>query len=188
MTPLYLAAAFQGQRIVPAPDTVWVLRPAADLGRLGAGEWTAIITAIAAIGAVAVAVSQLWQQRVHTRDQAAFEHLRRISGFVRDIVRWDPIPQIQKEIINFYEGAGESLSEDARDYMSLLTELDLLAFAAERGVADQEVVTEYTKTMYQENVVSTSFIKEFHRCCGEENSYKYLLRRLTSNLQEGDGS
>lgn len=157
----------------------------------GGPEWqtgAAIVAALAAVAAVGVGVYQLHVQRRHSREQTAFEHLRRISGFVRNIVRWDPIPTIQEEIIKRYDWGGDDLSEDACDYMSLLTELDLLAFAAEIGAADQKVVREYTRTMYHEDVVSVTFIKEFHRCCGEENSYKYLLRRLTSNLQQGDNS
>lgn len=142
-----------------------------------------MLAAAAAIGALIVAVWQLRVQREHARQQTAFEHLRRISGFVRNVVRWDPISVLQSEIIAFYGGGSDPLSDDACDYMALLTELDLMAFAAAIGAADRDVVNQYTKTMYHENVVSIAFLQDYHRCCEEEDSYRFLLARLETAIQ-----
>lgn len=179
------------QAFQAAPDSALARESAKDvLAVVDAVNWSTsgtVVAAFAAIAAVIVAVWQLKVQRDHARQQTAFEHLRRISEYVRNIVRWDPIQSLQREVLQFYGGGSASLSVEASDYMALLTELDLLAYAADIGAADEDVVAQYTRTMYHEGVVSAQFLHEFHVCCGEDDSYQFLLARLeeTKNLVQG---
>lgn len=136
----------------------------------------------AAVVAAAAAAYQIRQSRRSSQRQAAFDHLRRISGYVQQIVRWPDVSRIQEEILEFYDGAGDPLSHEAGEYMALLSELDLLAFASERGAADRRIERAYTRSLFHRNVVTPTFIREYHARCGNELPYRHLLGRLKNAL------
>lgn len=151
-----------------------------DLGLTALG-WATIAAALGAVVAAAVAILQVRQGRVHFRRQATFAHLRRISDQVGKWVRWPNVQAIQREILDYYRHQSdpdEDLAEHGSDYLALLTELDLLAFASERNLADAKIVREYTQTIYHDDLVSRSFLHEYQQACGSELPYRFLLRRL----------
>lgn len=155
--------------------TAFLVRFFATVSAIDIGLAAAVVAAVAA-------AYQIRQSRRTSQRQAAFDHLRRISGYVHKIVRWPDVHRIQQEILQFYDGGADPLSDEAGEYMTLLSELDLLAFSSERRAADRKIERAYTRSLFHQNVVTPAFIREYHRCCGNELPYRHLLARLDQTL------
>lgn len=149
-----------------------------EIGTLDALGWATVGAALAAVLAAGAAILQVTQGRAHFRRQATFDHLRRISDHVGRWVQWPDVSEIQETVLRYYCGEADSLSDHACEYLALLTELDLLAFASSRRMASRSIVRAYTRTIYHDDVVTPRFLREYQTACGSELPFRFLLNRL----------
>lgn len=149
-----------------------------EIGSLDALGWATVAAALAAVIAAGAAILEVAQGRAHFRRQATFDHLRRISDHVGRWVQWPDVGEIQETVLRYYCGEAESLNDHACEYLALLAELDLLAFASNRRMASRSIVRAYTRSIYHDDVVTPQFLREYQAACGSDLPYRFLLNHL----------
>lgn len=144
-----------------------------------------IVAAIAAAGGAVFAGLQVWTSTKQARATTAFRHLERISDRVEQFVGFD-VGAIQDEILRHYGHAtgAAGLGAPARQYLALLTDLDLFAYAAQSGAASSRIEQGYMHSMYSGGIVTPAFIREYHDCCKLDTPYRHLLTRLEQAAAE----
>jgi len=128
--------------------------------------------AIAAF-ALGVAVWGVWWPQREAKKQATLSLLREAATTIEPLRAYSP-KTLQRQLIAFFEGPDEELADGPRDYLKFLTSFDLLAFAYCQRAVRRDMVDGYMSTIFQDPLLSRSFITEFRDCCRSSDVYKDL--------------
>lgn len=101
-----------------------------------------VLEGIATSLAAVFAAGRIFLSRRDANSRAVFEHLREIDRRVKEV--WQvPIEIAQPELLAYYRKECPDLTSAARNYVALLNGINLLCFAAKRGLASKSVSSEY---------------------------------------------
>ena len=137
-----------------------------------------IVEAVGTSAAALFAGVQIWLSRKEANARTVFEHLREIDQRVQNAWAGN-IQATQQELLKYYRGQTEELSQPARNYLALLNALDVLAFAIDKKLVSGHIANEYVRTLVSPNVLSQTFIKSLQECCGDAGVYEHLYRYFT---------
>ena len=139
--------------------------------------WGAAGSALLAAISTAVASTQLWLSRRDANRRAAMEQLRLVGTLLEAYLPFaaeDPRPGI----IRRYRRESDDLPRGASAYMALLNQLDLTAFGIQRGMFDGRTALDYLKTLFADQTVTLSFLRELQGCCGNACIYEHLYKLM----------
>jgi len=137
----------------------------------------AYTSALAAAASAAFAGFQLLQTRLETRRRSAFEEIRaieeRLSGLLH--VRGE---MVQREVVEYYEREGTTLSENGREYLSFLNCLERMSIARLADVLDDTIIDRYVATLFATHIISTETLASLRQAFKDERVFEHLDRYM----------
>lgn len=136
--------------------------------------WDILSSLAAAIGAFFAAVA-LFQSAQTTRRAETFQHLRDVNSALNALGDVD-IPDLQTEILQYFNHERDALSPAGSRYKQFLDTLELLSFATEEGAVDTRIASKYLRSISQGHMVQSAFLLEYQRAARNSYCYECLLR------------
>jgi len=137
---------------------------------------SALVGAISAAAAAASAIFAAVQIRIARRDangRLVFEHLREVESRLQKA--WACSTEVSREeVLQYFGGQRTVLTPGAAAYLSLLNSLDLVAYAVKKKLIDAKLISDWVKTVVNDQVLSLTFLRDLQECCHDEATYEHL--------------
>ena len=141
-------------------------------------------SALFAGAATSVAAYQVWSGRADARRQAAFTHIREVEARLQRV--WHiSVKDARRDILSFYQGEAESLSDRGADYMAYLSALDLLLFASQTKSAEPAVIATWLRGTLRRDDELLQFVSDMQQACGDPSCYEYVWQHLNRVRRAG---
>lgn len=137
-----------------------------------------LASTVVAVTALVFAVYQYRASQRQLRKQTTFEQIRVVSGLMQAATRhdWD---EVSTNCVAFYRGEAAEQSEGARDLMSFIGALDLVALQIGEGQLEPRLVTLYfSSAIHPIAVPLRAFIDELRDCYGDRTLFRHIYELI----------